>query len=274
MVSNKLYNKIANQKGKKNWCMNNNNNNFQQQRHQSFRAVHQTLNHKCTHILWSTCIPTRHLLSLPLVQFVYKSNKTARFYIHFASFQVALCSRLTNPCQANCFYKCVFDCLSSWKPLEFQTSDTISLHIYAVCVCVCVCVRACIVCVCVCVCVCLCACVHARPRTCICVYVCVCERERESEMLFMVMTAGVMYMMLCNDCFRNMYTYFLCRLVCTYIHHVHDAFVCVWGGGICIVQRNWACLTRKSSIEIKSLILLLLNKKKTHAHEQNGMTGR
>ena len=178
MVSNKLYNKIANQKGKKNWCMNNNNN-FQQQRHQSFRAVHQTLNHKCTHILWSTCIPTRHLLSLPLVQFVYKSNKTARFYIHFASFQVALCSRLTNPCQANCFYKCVFDCLSSWKPLEFQTSDTISLqYMLCVCVCVCACVRALYVCVCVSVCVCVHVCMRARALVFVCMCVCVRERER------------------------------------------------------------------------------------------------
>ena len=39
--------------------------------------------------------------------------------------------------------------------------------------------------------------------------------------------------MLCNDCFRSVYAYFLCKLVCTCIHHVHDAFVfvCLWGGG-------------------------------------------
>ena len=55
----------------------------------------------------------------------------------------------------------------------------------------------------------------------------------------MGMAAGVMYVMLCNDCFHNVYAYFLCRLVCPCIHHVHDALVCVGdGSGICLVQLN------------------------------------
>ena len=54
---------------------------------------------------------------------------------------------------------------------------------------------------------------------CVCVYVCVCVRERERDrMLFMGMAAGGMYMMLCNDCFRNVYVYFLCGFVCTCMH--------------------------------------------------------
>ena len=50
-------------------------------------------------------------------------------------------------------------------------------------------------------------------------------------MLFMGMAAGAMYMMLCNDCLRNVYAYFLGRLKCSCIRHVHDAFVCVCVGG-------------------------------------------
>ena len=37
-------------------------------------------------------------------------------------------------------------------------------------------------------------------------------------MLYMGMAAGGMYMMLCNDCFRNVYVYFLCGFVCTCMH--------------------------------------------------------
>ena len=49
-------------------------------------------------------------------------------------------------------------------------------------------------------------------RACACVRVSVCDT------LFMGMAAGVMYMMLSNYCFRNVYAYFLCRLVCTGIY--------------------------------------------------------
>ena len=92
---------------------------------------------------------------------------------------------------------------------------------------------------------------------------------------------------------HNVYVYFLCGLVCTWIHEsdaklicmrffsdvlaycvvlqafiCHCSFVrCSWcacvRARLCvlfigIVQRNWACLTWKSAIEIKLLLLLLL----------------
>ena len=69
-----------------------------------------------------------------------------------------------------------------------------------------------LVCVCVCVCVCACA----------CAFVC--------DTLFMVMTAGMMYMMLWNDSPlppHNMYVYFLCGLVCTCIHESDAELICV-----------------------------------------------
>ena len=50
---------------------------------------------------------------------------------------------------------------------------------------------------------------------------------------------------------------YVCVSVCVCVCGVYVcACVCVWF--ICIVQRNWACLTWKSAIEVKSLLLLLL----------------
>ena len=47
-------------------------------------------------------------------------------------------------------------------------------------------------------------------------------------MLFMGMAAGVMYMMLCNDCFpHNVYAYFLCGHVCTCIHESDAELICM-----------------------------------------------
>ena len=91
---------------------------------------------------------------------------------------------------------------------------------------------------------------------------------------------------------HNVYVYFLCRLTCTWIHESVAELICMcfflrcfnilcYASGfymllfvvrclwcarmrarVCvlfigIVQRNWACLTWKSAIEIKSLLLLL-----------------
>ena len=69
--------------------------------------------------------------------------------------------------------------------------------------CVCVCV-----CVCMCVCVCVCVCVRACVRECVCVCVCVCV---------ICMVAVVMYMLLCNDFCCNVYAYFECKLVCSFL---------------------------------------------------------
>ena len=77
-----------------------------------------------------------------------------------------------------------------------------------------------LVCVCVCVCACACVCVCACVRVCVCV----------CDTLFMVMTAGMMYMMLWNDSpppSHNMYVYFLCGLVCTCIHESDAELICV-----------------------------------------------
>ena len=93
---------------------------------------------------------------------------------------------------------------------------------------------------------------------------------------------------------HNVYVYFLCGLMCTWIHESVAELICMrffffffflrcfnilryasgfymllfvvrclWCARACvffigIVQRNWACLTWKSAIEIKSLLLLLL----------------
>ena len=48
-------------------------------------------------------------------------------------------------------------------------------------------------------------------------------------MLFMGMTTSMMYMMVCNDCFRNMYACFLCKFVCVcvYVCVCMSACVCV-----------------------------------------------
>ena len=54
-----------------------------------------------------------------------------------------------------------------------------------------------------------------------CVCVCVC-------LIFMGMAAGVMYMMLCNDCYRNVYAYFLCRLVCACIYESDAELTCLY----------------------------------------------
>ena len=70
----------------------------------------------------------------------------------------------------------------------------------------------------------VCVCVCVRVRVCVCVCVCVCDT------LFMVMTAGMMYMMLWNDSPHpphNMYVYFLCGLVCTCIHESDAELICV-----------------------------------------------
>ena len=95
---------------------------------------------------------------------------------------------------------------------------------------------------------------------------------------------------------QNVYAYFLCGLMCTWIHESDAELICMrfffffslslrcfsilcYASGfymllffrqmfltrvrVCvlfigIVQRNWACLTWKSALEIKSLLLLLL----------------
>ena len=92
---------------------------------------------------------------------------------------------------------------------------------------------------------------------------------------------------------HNVYVYFLCGLMCTWIHESVAELICMrfffrcfnllcYASGfymllfvvrclwcarvrarVCvlfigIVQRNWACLTWKSAIEVKSLLLLLL----------------
>ena len=60
----------------------------------------------------------------------------------------------------------------------------------------------------------------------------------------------------CDAVFINctMLQAFLYAIVLT--SNVYDACVCVCVLFICTVQRNWACLTWKSAIEIKSLLLI------------------
>ena len=61
--------------------------------------------------------------------------------------------------------------------------------------------------------------------------------------------------------------YDACVCVCVCVRACVRACVCVLLLFIGIVQRNWACLTWKSAIEIKSLLLLLSTKYRTHAYK-------
>ena len=74
----------------------------------------------------------------------------------------------------------------------------------------------------------------------------------------MGMAAGVMYMMLCNDCFRNVYAYFLCRFVCTCIHHVHDAFVCGKGGGHLYCSAQLSMFNMEKRYRNRLIIMMMM----------------
>ena len=70
--------------------------------------------------------------------------------------------------------------------------------------------------------------------------------------------------MLCNDCFCNVYAYFLCRLMCTCVCHVHDAFVCMEEGGgggwhlYCSAQLSMFNM-EKCNRNIIIIIIILMN---------------
>ena len=118
------------------------------------------------------------------------------------------------------------------------------VNIYVcVCVCVCVCARAC-VCVCVCVHVCICACV------CLCVYV-----SMGMSVLVCVQWCSILVLWVFFFLFNWMFQHDCLDTYCFGVSYIHAFSIFVFAP----VQRNWACFTWKSALEIRSLLLLLLH---------------
>ena len=75
------------------------------------------------------------------------------------------------------------------------------------------------------------------------------KRSEQRTIRVIFIFALISYLHICLDIYQNCSKWFLPHNVYT---HISCVGLCVHG----IVQRNWACLTWKSALEIKSLLLL------------------
>ena len=128
-----------------------------------------------------------------------------------------------------------------WRHYHLATKALFTDHaviviLFQVCVCVCVCV-------CVSVSVCVCVCVCLSSLVCVVGYF----HVRWCSILVLWVFFFLLNWMFQHDCLD---TY------CFWVSYMHAFCIFVFAS----VQRNWACFTWKSALEIRSLLLLLLQK--------------